>query len=95
MVKFIAKISNEWPKLENNVFNLASGNPTSIKELYESISGIGNFSQEPEYVPSIKEEVNDNYLDCSRAKREIGWNPTTPLEEGLKHTIDYLKNGRI
>jgi dTDP-glucose 4,6-dehydratase len=30
-------------------------------------------------------------LDCSKIKRELGWEPKVPLEEGLVRTIDWYK----
>ena len=29
--------------------------------------------------------------DISKAKRVLGWEPSTPLEEGLRHTIAYFQ----
>ena len=29
--------------------------------------------------------------DITLAKKELGWEPTIPLEEGLKRTIEYFK----
>jgi nucleoside-diphosphate-sugar epimerase len=30
--------------------------------------------------------------DISKAREYLKWEPKVPLEEGLKRTIDYLKN---
>ena len=30
--------------------------------------------------------------DISKAKEFLKWSPTTPLEEGLINTIDWVKN---
>ena len=32
-------------------------------------------------------------IDCSKAEKELGWNPTYIIEEGLKETVQwYLSN---
>ncbi|MGH9703671.1 MAG: GDP-mannose 4,6-dehydratase, partial [Candidatus Acidiferrales bacterium] len=31
-------------------------------------------------------------LDCGKIKRELGWSPTVPLEEGLRQTIEWYKH---
>ena len=34
-------------------------------------------------------------LDCTKIKRELGWSPRIPLEEGLKQTVQwYQRNGQ-
>jgi len=30
--------------------------------------------------------------DISIARNKLGWEPTTQLKEGLRHTIDYFDN---
>jgi len=29
--------------------------------------------------------------DIARARQFLGWEPTTPLDEGLKRTVDYFR----
>jgi dTDP-glucose 4,6-dehydratase len=30
-------------------------------------------------------------LRCKKIQDELGWKPTIPLEEGLRHTIDWYR----
>jgi UDP-glucuronate 4-epimerase len=32
------------------------------------------------------------YADISKAKESIGYNPTTPIEEGIRKFIDWYKD---
>ena len=34
-------------------------------------------------------------LDYSRATGELGWEPKTPLEEGLRHSVDYVREASV
>jgi UDP-glucose 4-epimerase len=47
------------------------------------------------YGPARPGETFKIYLDASRASRELGWQPTIPLHEGLKLTVDYFKQAEI
>jgi GDP-L-fucose synthase len=38
--------------------------------------------------PSIDTSVR---LDCRKAERELGWQPQTPLTEGIRKTIAWWK----
>ena len=32
------------------------------------------------------------WLDCSKAKRELGWEPEIPFEQGLREVIDWIES---
>ena len=38
---------------------------------------------------------SDYYYDCTKAKREIGYNPTTTIQEGIQNTIKWYKQKSI
>jgi UDP-glucose 4-epimerase len=54
----------------------------------ETAPAAGGF--EPEFAPPRAGEVQRIALDASRAERELGWRPATPLEEGLRLTLASL-----
>jgi dTDP-glucose 4,6-dehydratase len=33
-------------------------------------------------------------IDCAKAERELGWQPTITFEQGLKETIDWYRNNQ-
>jgi len=80
-------------KAVGQVINVASGQPITIRAVIEKIvkflgSGQPNFGVYP-YRPSENMEL---YADISLAKRLLGWNPETNIEEGLKKTVEYYRN---
>ena len=43
------------------------------------------------YKPLPQDDPTQRKPDISLAQKELNWEPTIPLEEGLKRTIDYFK----
>lgn len=76
------------------VFNVGSGIPICFIDLAKKIvnlSGTGKVAF-TEFTRERKEvEPGDYYTDISKIKRVVGWTPETPLEEGLKRTIEFYR----
>jgi UDP-glucose 4-epimerase len=75
---------------DGGVFNVGTGNETSVVELYERIAAASGVDQEPEYAPPRLGELQRSFLDPSRAERELGWRPEHELDDGLRATWDYI-----
>jgi nucleoside-diphosphate-sugar epimerase len=43
------------------------------------------------YQPLPSDDPLQRKPDISKAKSILGWEPKIPLEEGLKHTIEYFR----
>lgn len=75
---------------QNEVFNAATGESTSISELVEKITAVMDL--EPEIVYSGELRVGDPHswrVDVSKAKA-IGFTPQVSLGEGLKRVVTAL-----
>lgn len=70
-------------------FNIAHGQKTSVKELFNCISTILNTNVKPFYVASKTGEVRDSLADISLATEKFAYKPDYTLEEGLKETIKW------
>jgi UDP-glucose 4-epimerase len=70
--------------------NVGTGRETSVLELYERLRDLGGAPQgfEPEFAPLRPGEVRRISIDPARAASELGWQPETALEEGLRLTLD-------
>lgn len=78
-------------KTRNKVFNIGSGNEISVNDLFHVIKEILNISLEPIY-EEPKKEVRRFVMSIERAKEELGWRPRVTLREGIRSTIEFLKN---
>jgi len=79
------------PRVEGEIFNIASGKAVSIRTMIEKICTLLG-SGKPGY-GEVSYRHGENmalYADISKAKNNLKWEPLTSLEEGLTKTIDYF-----
>jgi len=69
-------------------FNIGTGVETDVLELVRALGTLGGAEGfEPEFAPPRTGEVQRISIDPARAKRELGWEAQTGLEEGLRLTL--------
>jgi UDP-glucose 4-epimerase len=68
------------------VFNVGTGEETSVLELYELCRRVAGVELEAEPAPARLGELQRSVLDVSRAESELGWRPEVGLEDGLRRT---------
>jgi len=77
----------------NPVFNIGTGIETTLNDLYKKIAEILGKEAKPIYLPDRPGEQYRYSLDCSKAKKELGWEPTISIKEGLKKRVaSYQQN---
>ena len=59
-----------------------------IIDLMEAVLG---YHIKRRYMQGRALDVPINLLDISRIKKEIGWGPKTPLMDGMRCTLNYLR----
>jgi GDP-L-fucose synthase len=74
--------------------NVGTGREITIKELAELVVKLSGFKGTIAWDPSKPDGQPRRCLDVSRAKEQIGFNAKTPLEEGLRRTIDWVEKQR-
>src|SRR5512133_2929030 len=69
------------------------GNPDefTIRQLAEAVIRITGSKSEIVYHPLPPDDPTQRQPDITMARRELGWEPTIRLEEGLSRTIDYFR----
>jgi len=72
------------------VLNVATGRPTTVNELAETIASLLGRSIERDEQPERTGDVRDSWADITRARELLGWEPRTALEEGLRLTAEYF-----
>jgi UDP-glucose 4-epimerase len=73
---------------EGGIFNVGTGEATTVNELFDAVRRVTGVDAEAEYADPRPGELLRSVLDVSKAERELGWRPRTTLEEGLRRTWD-------
>ena len=88
LVDFVKKVFL-FQNAQYKMFHCGSGYSQSVKSVVERIievSGRTVVIKHDLAKPSIKTSLS---LDCSLAKKELGWSPKISLDQGIKLTIDW------
>jgi GDP-L-fucose synthase len=72
--------------------NLGAGFEISIKELTEKIAEVTGFRGRLRWDPTKPDGQPRRCLDTSRAERLLGWRAVTPLDEGLRRTVEWFRS---
>ncbi len=72
-------------------YNLGTGRPVTVLELVREIIAVVGADLEPEVQGTASAEILHQYLDASRAARELGWTAQTPLREGLQAASTWYR----
>ncbi|NWG35243.1 MAG: NAD-dependent epimerase/dehydratase family protein [Chloroflexi bacterium] len=73
------------------IYNIGWGRPTSVNDIFNALAKITAFPHPAAYGPAKVGETRHIYLEASKAKRDLGWEPTLSLEEGLEKTVAYFR----
>ena len=58
------------------------------------LAGTGKIVHVPWPETNKKIDVGDFIADVRKIKAEVGWEATTPLESGLRQTIDFYRQNK-
>ncbi|MFC1674286.1 NAD-dependent epimerase/dehydratase family protein [Candidatus Omnitrophota bacterium] len=78
-------------KIPNGIYNIGTGKGHSIKKIIELVSmAVG---REPEIAYSERRlfDVQKNILDSGKIYAASGWKAEVPVEEGIRHTCEWLR----
>jgi len=74
-----------------NIYNLGESRPISVNDLISQIEKALGKKAQRQYVPAPPGDVRRTFADVSKAVRELGYNPSTPIEAGLAKFVTWLR----
>lgn len=78
--------------ISGEIWNLGAGEPQSVNRLVELLEG------DVVHVPKRPGEPDCTWADIAKIRRELGWQPEVPFEEGVRRIvqhIDYWKDAPL
>jgi len=82
------------PDAVNQVYNIACGHQTSLLELFNHLKSEAGSLLEPEYGPERTGDVKHSLADISKSRKLLGYQPSVPVNEGLRKTFAWYKAER-
>lgn len=81
---------------KSGVYQLGTGRPTTINELIEEMRRIvgANYDFDVKYENFRDGEIRHTYCNIDKAKKKLGYAPSTELREGLEFTWEWFKRNR-
>ncbi len=78
------------PAAKNKIYNLEGRRPITIREIAETVSRLVG-GVKVEHVAARAGDFVGRRASNEKAGRELGWQPTTDFEEGVRKYIDWYK----
>lgn len=85
----LAVIERDTP---SKIYNIGSGVSRSLNELLFTMQEVTGRTTSIQYSPARKLDVPINFLDITRARKELLWHPQISLEEGMARTWAWLQH---
>jgi UDP-glucose 4-epimerase len=95
---YVADVVDAWlrvldePATEGGLFNVGSGRETTIRELAAAVvAASGRDSWELRSAPAQAGDIRRSAADVTRLRGAVAWEPTTPLAEGMRRTLEHAR----
>ncbi|MCS4150740.1 NAD-dependent epimerase/dehydratase family protein [Salinibacter ruber] len=77
---------------EYEIINLGGSETTQLRDLISGIADAMGITPEIKQLPEQPGDVERTYADISKARDLLGYEPDTPIEEGLRVFADWVKD---
>ena len=82
-------------KGSGEMLNIGTGVGTSVLDIVRELQNILGITEGAIHEPARAGEIQQIYLDASRAKQVLGWQPTVGFGEGLKKTVEWSRHNPL
>jgi CDP-glucose 4,6-dehydratase len=79
------------PGRAGRAYNFSLEHPLTVLEMVERLLDVLQSDLVPDVRDEATSEIKEQYLDSTRARRELGWVPIVGLEDGLRRTAAWYQ----
>ena len=77
--------------MPGEVFNIGGGSRISLNDVIPIIEDIAGREMKVRYEGTQKGDVRHTSADMTKARLELGYEPKTPIEEGLRDEYAWIR----
>ena len=82
----------DTPGVSGEAFNFGMDDPKSVIEIVQTIIDVSDRTTlQPLVLGKAKNEIRDQYLDSSKARSLLSWEPEYSLRQGLQETLSWYR----
>jgi UDP-glucose 4-epimerase len=78
-------------RVDARAFNVGTGLGTSVVDLARLLQGAAGSNAEIVFAPKRPGEQQESFLDASKARALLGWEPQVTLSQGLATTYEWAE----
>ncbi len=78
-------------KGSGEIYVIGTGQKTSVNEIYRAMVVVTGFEAPVTHAPRRAGDAREVYFTPVKAMRELGWEATTPLIDGMRKTYEYFR----
>ncbi|MFH1671330.1 MAG: GDP-mannose 4,6-dehydratase [Candidatus Portnoybacteria bacterium] len=86
------KLDQNIDNIKGEAFNFGSKNIFSVLEVVRKTEEILKARVDYRILNIAKNEIPKQYLDWTKAKKMLGWQPKTSFEQGIREAFEWYKN---
>ncbi|HKZ73114.1 MAG TPA: NAD-dependent epimerase [Steroidobacteraceae bacterium] len=74
------------------IYNIGNNRPVELMRYIEVIEELVGRKAEKNFLPMQLGDVPDTFADITDLEADVGYRPTTPIEVGVKHFVDWFRD---
>jgi UDP-glucose 4-epimerase len=81
----------DTPGIAGRTYNVGTGRGTSVLDLVAALNKLLGTRVKPEHGPARAGDIRHSRADIGAIRRDLGYEPAFPFEEGLRRTLDWYR----
>jgi UDP-glucuronate 4-epimerase len=78
-------------RMPSLLYNVGNSQPVEVNELVRRIEAAVGRPAIREYLPMQQGDVIETSADCTELERAVGFRPNTPLQDGIRHFVEWFQ----